>query len=99
MNRALLVSLCIAGTFATVSCAYAQFPGITLPNGQGLTPMASSPGYPVSDQATETNTDITATSETVGGMAGGFDPNLALGPDLQQQVSSTNGLPLDNSIP
>jgi hypothetical protein len=103
MNRALLVSLCIAGRFATVSCAYAQFPGISLPNGQGLNgqglmPMASSPGYPVSDQATEINTDITATSETVGGMAGGFDPNLALAPDLQQQVSSTNGLPLDNSI-
>src|SRR5207302_3922948 len=60
---------------------------------------SSSPGYPVSDQATETNTDITATSETVGGMTGGFDPNLALAPGLQQQVSSTNGLPLDDTIP
>jgi hypothetical protein len=98
MKRALFISLCIVGTLATVPGAHAQFPGITLPNGQGLTAMASSPGYPVSDQATETNTDITATSETVGGMAGGFDPNLALAPDLQQQVSSTNGLPLDNSI-
>jgi hypothetical protein len=99
MKRALLVSLCIAGTLATVPCTQAQFPGITLPNGQGLVPMPSSPGFPVSDQATEINTDITATSETVGGMAGGFDPNLALAPDLQQQVSSTNGLPLDNNIP
>jgi hypothetical protein len=99
MKRALFVSLCVAGTLATVPCAYAQFPGITLPNGQGLTPMPSSSGFPVSDQATEINTDITATSETVGGMAGGFDPNLALAADLQQQVSSTNGLPLDNTIP
>ena len=30
-------------------------------------------------------------------MAGGFNPNLALAPDLQQQVSSTDGLPLDNA--
>lgn len=30
-----------------------------------------------------------------GGGAGGFDPNMALAPDLQQQVSSAGGLPLD----
>jgi hypothetical protein len=99
MRRALLVSLCIAGTLATVPSAHAQFPDITLPDGRGLTPMASGPGTPVDDLATNVNTDITATSVTVGGMAGGFDPNLALAPDLQQEVSSTSGLPLDSSIP
>jgi hypothetical protein len=97
MRRALSAALYIAGVLlADVCCAYAQFPDITLPDGRGLTPMASGPGTPVDDLATNVNTDITATSVTVGGMSGGFDPNLALAPDLQQQVSSTDGLPLDN---
>lgn len=97
MRQALSAALYIAAVLlADVRCAHAQFPDITLPDGRGLTPMASGPGTPVDDLATNVNTDITATSVTVGGMAGGFDPNLALAPDLQQQVSSTNGLPLDN---
>jgi hypothetical protein len=100
MRRALCAALYITGVlFADVCCAHAQFPDITLPNGRSLTPMASGPGTPVDDLATNVNTDITATSVTAGGMSGGFDPNLALAPDLQQQVSSTSGLPLDNSIP
>jgi hypothetical protein len=33
-----------------------------------------------------------------GGGAGGFDPTMALAPDLQQQVSSAGGLPLDMEI-
>jgi hypothetical protein len=97
MRRALCAALYIAGVLlADVCCAQAQFPDITLPDGRGLTPMASGPGTPVDDLATNVNADITATSVTVGGMSGGFDPNLALAPDLQQQVSSTDGLPLDN---
>jgi hypothetical protein len=100
MRQALAAALYIAGIFlADVCCAHAQFPDITLPDGRGLTPMASGPGTPVDDLATNVNTDITATSVTVGGMSGGFDPNLARAPDLQQEVSSTSGLPLDNSIP
>lgn len=84
----------------SASCALAQFPDITLPGGSGvLTPMPAGPGAPVDDVATNVNTDITATSVTTGGMAGGFDPNLALAPELQQQVSSAGGLPLDNAIP
>jgi hypothetical protein len=97
IRRALSAALYIAGVLlANVCCAHAQFPDIALPNGRSLTPMASGPGTPVDDLATNVNTDITATSMTVGGMAGGFDANLALAPDLQQQVSSTDGLPLDN---
>jgi hypothetical protein len=100
IRQALSAALYIAGVLlADVCCAHAQFPDITLPDGRGLTPMASGPGTPVDDLATNVNTDITATSVTVGGMAGGFDPNLARAPDLQQEVSSTSGLPLDNSIP
>jgi hypothetical protein len=111
MKRSAFGVLILAGTFLAIPCGWAQFPGITLPNGQGLgsiptgqgtipagqalAPMPTGPGFPVSDVAAELNTDITATSETVGGMAGGFDPGLALAPDLQQQVSSTQGLPLD----
>ena len=97
IGQALSAALYIAAVLlADVCCAHAQFPDITLPDGRGLTPMASGPGTPVDDLATNVNTDITATSVTTGGMSGGFDPNLALSPDLQQQVSSTNGLPLDN---
>jgi hypothetical protein len=97
MRRALSAAFCIWGVLlADVCCAHAQFPDITLPDGHALTPLASGPGTPVDDLATNVNTDITATSVTAGGMAGGFDPNLALAPDLQQQVSSTDGLPLDN---
>jgi hypothetical protein len=102
MRQALSGAIYIASVLlADVCCAHAQFPGITLPNGRGLTPtpMASGPGTPVDDLATNVNTDIIATSVTVGGMSGGFNPNLALAPDLQQEVSSTSGLPLDNSIP
>jgi hypothetical protein len=101
MGRVFFV-FCIGGVLlADVCCAQTQFPGITLPNGRGLTPtpMASGPGTPVDDLATNTNTDIIANSVMVGGMAGGLDPNLALAPGLQQEVSSTSGLPLDNRIP
>jgi hypothetical protein len=100
MRQALSAAFYIAAVMLVdVCCAYAQFPDITLPDGRGLTPMATGPGRPVDDQATNVNTDITATSVTVGGMTGGFNANLALAPDLQQEVSSTSGLPLDNSIP
>jgi hypothetical protein len=98
MKRALFVSLCIAATLATIPRAYAQFPGITLPGlggGNGSGAMPSSPGFPVSDAATEINTYIIALSESVGGMYGGFDPTLELQGDLEQLVSSNNGLPLD----
>jgi P-type conjugative transfer protein TrbJ len=61
--------------------------------------MPTGPGFPVSDEATEMNTYIIAISDAVGGMYGGFDPTMALATDLQQQVSSAGGLPLDNEIP
>jgi hypothetical protein len=90
----------VVAVLLTASAAHAQFPDITLPGGSGvLTPMPAGPGAPVDDVATNVNTDITATSVTTGGMAGGFDANLTLAPDLQQQVSSAGGLPLDNAIP
>jgi hypothetical protein len=100
MKRALFVSVCIAGVLATVSRVNAQFPGITLPGlGGGNGAMPSSPGYPVSDAATEINSYIVAISVAMGGMYGGFDPTMALPTDLQQQVSSARGLPLDTEIP
>ena len=61
--------------------------------------MPTGPGFPVSDEATEMNTYIIAISDAVGGVYGGFDPTMALATDLQQQVSSAGGLPLDNEIP
>jgi hypothetical protein len=61
--------------------------------------MPAGPGIPVSDAATEMNTYIIAISVASGGMYGGFDPTMALATDLQQQVSSAGGLPLDNEIP
>jgi hypothetical protein len=61
--------------------------------------MPTGPGIPVSDAATEMNTYIIAISAAIGGMYGGFDPTMALAADLQQQVSSAGGLPLDNEIP
>jgi len=72
--------------------------GGTIPVG-ALGAMPTGPGFPVSDEATEMNTYIIAISDAVGGMYGGFDPAMALAGDLQQQVSSTGGLPLDGEIP
>src|SRR6266478_7373138 len=56
--------------------------------------MPSGPGFPVSDAATEMNTYIIAISVATGGVAGGFDPNLELAGDLEQEVSGAGGLPL-----
>jgi len=56
--------------------------------------MPTGPGFPVSDAATEMNTYITAISVATGGVAGGFDPNLELADDLEQEVSGAGGLPL-----
>src|SRR5262245_12132329 len=93
MKRMLLITVCV---LALAPRAHAQFPGITLPGlGGGNGAMPSSAGYPVSDAATEMNTYLIGISETVGGMYGGFDPTLELMGDLEQLVSSNNGLPLD----
>ena len=75
-----------------------NIPGGAIPVG-ALGAMPTGPGFPVSDEATEMNTYIIAISDAVGGMYGGFDPAMALAGDLQQQVSSTGGLPLDGEIP
>jgi len=56
--------------------------------------MPSGPGFPVSDAATQMNTYIIAISVATGGVAGGFDPNLELAGDLEQEVSGAGGLPL-----
>jgi hypothetical protein len=40
------------------------------------------------------NTYISAISLAMGGVAGGFDPNLELAGDLEQEVSGAGGLPL-----
>jgi hypothetical protein len=61
--------------------------------------MPAGGGIPVSDAATEMNTYIIAVSVATGGMYGGFDATMALATDLQQQVSSAGGLPLDTEIP
>lgn len=94
MKHALFISLFIV--LAVPGLPWAQFPGITLPGGGNLDAVAlpTSPGFPVSDQATEINTYIIAISESAGGMYGGFDPALELAGDLEQLVSSNNGLPL-----
>jgi hypothetical protein len=88
MNTSTVSIFTLAILLAAVTLARAQLT---------LTPLPNGPGFPVSDAATEANTDISASSETVGGLAGGFNSNLALAPDLQQEVSSTGGLPLDNN--
>jgi hypothetical protein len=85
--------------FAAACCAQVPFTPLTS-NGSGGGnggdgAMPASPGIPVSDAATETNTYLTALSLTIGGMPGLFDPTLELDGDLEQQVSSTGGLPLD----
>jgi len=51
-------------------------------------------GLLVSDPPVEQNTGTIAQSVITGGMAGGFDPLLTESGDLEQQVSSQNGLPL-----
>jgi hypothetical protein len=48
----------------------------------------------VSDPPVEAATEITAISVATGGVAGGFDPNLELAGDLEQEVSGAGGLPL-----
>jgi hypothetical protein len=90
----------IFGCFiALSSAALAQnIRGGSIPVG-ALGAMPAGPGIPVSDAATEMNTYIIAISVATGGMYGGFDPTMALAPDLQQQVSSAGGLPLDTEIP
>ncbi len=70
-----------------------NIPGGSIPIG-ALGAMPSGPGFPVSDAATEINTYITAVSVATGGVAGGFDPNLELAGDLEQEVSGAGGLPL-----
>jgi len=90
----------ILGCFiAFSSAALAQnIPGGSIPVST-LGAMPTGPGIPVSDAATEMNTYIIAISVATGGMYGGFDPTMALATDLQQQVSSAGGLPLDTEIP
>jgi hypothetical protein len=88
MKTSSISAIALSILFASAPLVHAQLT---------LNPLPSGPGYPVSDAATEVNSDISASSETVGGLAGGFDPNLALAPDLQQQVSSSGGLPLENN--
>ena len=75
-----------------------NIPGGSIPIG-AWGPIPTGGGIPVSDAATEMNTYIIALSVATGGMYGGFDPTMALATDLQQQVSSTGGLPLDTEIP
>jgi hypothetical protein len=89
----------ILGYFiAMSSAALAQnIPGGSIPM-SAVGTMPAGPGIPVSDAATEMNTYIIAISVAIGGMYGGFDPTMALATDLQQQVSSAGGLPLDNEI-
>jgi hypothetical protein len=79
------------------SPALAQnIPGGSIPVG-ALGAMPAGGGIPVSDTATEANTYNIAISVATGGMYGGFDPSLELQGDLEQLVSSNNGLPLDNA--
>ena len=95
-SRAALILGCF---IALSSPGLAQnIPGGSIPM-SALGAMPTGPGIPVSDAATEMNTYIIAISVATGGMYGGFDPTMALAPDLQQQVSSAGGLPLDAEIP
>jgi hypothetical protein len=95
-SRAALILGCF---IALSSAALAQnMPGGSIPV-SALGAMPTGPGIPASDAATEMNTYIIAISVATGGMYGGFDPTMALAPDLQQQVSSAGGLPLDTEIP
>jgi hypothetical protein len=92
MKRAVLtIGWLIA--FSPLALAQSNLLGGSIP----LSPLTSGGGIPVSDAATEANTYIIARSVITGGVAGGFDPTMALAPDLQQQVSSAGGLALDNA--
>lgn len=83
-----------AAVLLTVSSVLAQsILGGSIPM-SALGAMPSGPGFPVSDAATEMNTYIIAISVATGGVAGGFDPNLELAGDLEQEVSGAGGLPL-----
>jgi hypothetical protein len=95
-SRAALILGCL---LALSSPALTQnIPGGAIPV-DALGAMPTGPGIPVSDAATEMNTYIAAISLAVGGVYGGFDATMTLATDLQQQVSSAGGLPLDNEIP
>jgi hypothetical protein len=93
----------VGAVLLAASPALAQFPGITLPGGEPgagtLTPLPpvpwDSPPGAVNDFVTENNSDVSATSETQNGMTGGFDPALELQGDLEQEVASALGLPLE----
>jgi hypothetical protein len=74
--------------FSLIFPAKARAAQFSLLPGKALTPIPSSPGFAVSDQATELNTDIAATSLTTGGGGGDYQPNGAFIATLDQSLFS-----------
>jgi hypothetical protein len=81
--RAVAAALAIASA-ALLACSSRAHAQPSVP----LTPLPTSPGFAVSDQATEVNTDITATSVTTGGGGGNYHPNSRFISSLDQNLFS-----------